>query len=230
MILGPKGTSRIAFPCFLGRVASGQASAGTWAGGRMRGDLGTGRPCCPQVSVWAHGDVPRRGLHRCLLLCRPYRSGTFEALALLAAASLSVKWGYHRESHRTRNGGRPCRVWRRRPGLSLLCGVSCFVPDSCDGKKDKLRAPVNTGEWVGRRRQEPCLVGFQHGRLLRKGLSSQRSGLEVGEPCRVGCYALVTEEASRLEIYRIGKALPSLPMYDWCGGWRGYISSLRLDV
>lgn len=76
-------------------------------------------------------------------------------------------------------------------------------------------------------------MGFRHDRLPRKGLSSQRSGLEVGEPCRVGCYVvhvLVTEEASRLEIYGIGKALPSLPMCDWCGGWRGYVSPLRLDV
>ena len=128
--------------------------------------------------------VLRKGLHPCLLLCRPYRSGTFEGLALLASASLSVKWGHHRESHRpvrTRNGGRPCRVWRRRPGLSLLRGVSCFVPDSCDVKKDKLRAPVNAGEWLGRGRREPCLVGFQNDRAPEKGPLQPALGAGGGE-------------------------------------------------
>ena len=40
-------------------------------------------------------------------------------------------------------------------------------------------------------------------RLLRKGLSSQCSGLEAGEPCRVGCqvvHRLVTKDVSRLGI------------------------------
>lgn len=109
-------------------------SSGVRLAGRCHQKSGPGLGCVGiwalagptvQFSVWAQGMC---SLGPCIpaCCCHPCCSGTLEALTVLASASLLVKWGHHRLSHRfvrTRNCGQPCWVWYWADDSSTTNGV-----------------------------------------------------------------------------------------------------------